>query len=586
MGHARYNTLNQNSVVVEVADSVSSKKKSVVQVLLVDDDSSFLEISKLILSEMDEKLQFDHAISVNDAFKKIATRQYDIIISDYAMPQKNGLQFLEELRKQNHKIPFILFTGKGMEEVAIKALNLGADGYINKEGNSETVYGELFHLTNQILKREKAERLQTESEAKFKQVFATAPDAMCISTLNEGQFIEVNDRLAEMLGYTKQEMIGKTSADLGFWCELVEREKLKAKLKSNEKIRSMELLVKRKTGEIFPIQLSVSLVKLDNRNFVLSILRDISSIKKGEAELARSQLSMRSIVDSTSDMIWSVSSDDFVLLDFNQSLKDYFLKNYGITLEVGMRPEDLFSNKELVEKWRSYYQQVLKNGPFTTEYKATADTLILQVSFNVIRRGEKLFAISAFGKDITERKKFERELKQKYNLLERVGESIGAGLAIIGKDYDIFWANSILKSEIVDGNKKRYQNFGKSDTICFDCGVKKVFEQNLPLEVHEYKTVDSKGETVWIELRVTPLKDNDGNVTAALELAVPITERKAAENKLRESQHLTEKILYCTPNLIYIYDLLENCYIYSNKEVLDFLGYSHEQIKSTGPQVV
>ena len=59
------------------------------------------------------------------------------------MPQKTGLEFLKELREQQNEIPFILFTGKGREEVVVKALNLGADRYINKHGSPETVYCEL-----------------------------------------------------------------------------------------------------------------------------------------------------------------------------------------------------------------------------------------------------------------------------------------------------------------------------------------------------------------------------------------------------------------------------------------------------------
>lgn len=74
----------------------------------------------------------------------------------YVMPQKDGLQFLKELRKQNNEIPFLLFTGKGREEIAIQALNFGADAYHNKQGNTETVYGELTYGIKQSVERKKA----------------------------------------------------------------------------------------------------------------------------------------------------------------------------------------------------------------------------------------------------------------------------------------------------------------------------------------------------------------------------------------------------------------------------------------------
>ena len=139
----------------------------------------------------------------------------------------------------------------------------------------------------------------------------------------------------------------------------------------------------------------------------------------------------------------------------------------------------------------------------------------------------------AFCNDISERKKAEEELSQKYETLERVAQNVGAGLAIIGRDYNVIWANKTLMSLGVSPTKKCFQTFNHSTDVCPDCGVKKVFEQNLPLDVHEYKAVNSQGEVTWIELRVTPLKNRDGIITSALELAVPINERKKSEEKFK-----------------------------------------------------
>jgi len=78
-----------------------------------------------MLLNLDSSFEIDPACCVDEALKKLATDDYDAVVSDYQMPQKNGLQFLTQLREQKNEIPFILFTGKGREEVAIKALNLG-----------------------------------------------------------------------------------------------------------------------------------------------------------------------------------------------------------------------------------------------------------------------------------------------------------------------------------------------------------------------------------------------------------------------------------------------------------------------------
>lgn len=137
-----------------------------IRVLHVDDDSDFLEISKEILMTIGT-FEIDNALCVKDAFKKLANgKQYDVVVSDYEMPQKSGLDFLLELRQQKNAIPFVLFTGKGREEVAIKALNLGADGYYNKQGSPETVYGELSHGIQLAVARKQAEENARKNEQK------------------------------------------------------------------------------------------------------------------------------------------------------------------------------------------------------------------------------------------------------------------------------------------------------------------------------------------------------------------------------------------------------------------------------------
>ena len=136
-------------------------------------------------------------------------------------------------------------------------------------------------------------------------------------------------------------------------------------------------------------------------------------------------------------------------------------------------------------------------------------------------------------RDVSERKKMEETLKQERDMLEAVTENIGAGLTVISEDYRILWANKFLKQ--INGDcegKICYSTFNRLGNICPDCGVKKVFENGLPIDMHEYSTKDDKGNTVWVEIIVTPIKDKTGKVIAALELAVNITERKSMQNKL------------------------------------------------------
>jgi signal transduction histidine kinase len=140
-------------------------------VLHVDDDPLILSASKMILED-EGKFQIEVASNVDEAFKKLEDKPFDAVISDYDMPKKTGLQFLEELRSRKNEIAFVMFTGKGQEEVAVKALNLGADRYINKNGDTEAVYCELSYALSKIVERKRNRRMVIE-------------DAKKINTLNE-----------------------------------------------------------------------------------------------------------------------------------------------------------------------------------------------------------------------------------------------------------------------------------------------------------------------------------------------------------------------------------------------------------------
>lgn len=134
----------ESSVVVVDVDG----KKSI-KVLHVDDELGLLKIAKECL-EMQGLFQVESACSVEEAIGKLERGGYDVIISDYQMPGKDGLEFLRELRQNGNAVPFVIFTGKSREEVAIKALNLGADQYLNKNGDPETVYAELAHAVRRV----------------------------------------------------------------------------------------------------------------------------------------------------------------------------------------------------------------------------------------------------------------------------------------------------------------------------------------------------------------------------------------------------------------------------------------------------
>ncbi len=110
-------------------------------VLYVDDEPELLTLGRLFL-EKDGKNIVVTAESAADGIKKLRSGHFDVIISDYLMPESDGVDFLRQVRAECGDIPFILFTGKGREEVIIEAINLGVTYYLQKGNDPASRFSE------------------------------------------------------------------------------------------------------------------------------------------------------------------------------------------------------------------------------------------------------------------------------------------------------------------------------------------------------------------------------------------------------------------------------------------------------------
>ncbi|MBN2228674.1 MAG: response regulator [Candidatus Thorarchaeota archaeon] len=119
------------------------------RVLFVDDDIELLDIAKLLLQQSDLDIEVIVATSVKEALERLEKEQFDIVIADYLMPDASGIDLLEAIRSSDDAIGFIMWTGHSREEVAIKALNLGADYYILKGAN----YRDQFNTIRDVMKK-------------------------------------------------------------------------------------------------------------------------------------------------------------------------------------------------------------------------------------------------------------------------------------------------------------------------------------------------------------------------------------------------------------------------------------------------
>ncbi|MHA2352847.1 MAG: response regulator [Candidatus Thorarchaeota archaeon] len=123
------------------------------RVLLVDDDIELLDIARILLNQKEPDLEIVVSSSVNDALEKLENEEFDVIISDFLMPDYSGLDMLEALRAGGDDIGFVIWTGHSSEDVVIKSLNLGADYYILKGEDYRDQFSAIKEVIQNVAKK-------------------------------------------------------------------------------------------------------------------------------------------------------------------------------------------------------------------------------------------------------------------------------------------------------------------------------------------------------------------------------------------------------------------------------------------------
>jgi PAS domain S-box-containing protein len=183
------------------------EKAMVIRILLIDDEEAHLEIAKVFL-EQEQGFKVDTSLSAQEALDRLKRERFDVIISDYQMPGMNGIELLKTLKSAGDTTPYILFTGRGREDVAIDALNNGASFYLQKGGDATSQFAELVDMIEASARQARAKELQRTSEGKYRRLVELAQEGIWVIDPN-AITTYVNPRMAEMLGYTPEEMMGR-----------------------------------------------------------------------------------------------------------------------------------------------------------------------------------------------------------------------------------------------------------------------------------------------------------------------------------------------------------------------------------------
>ncbi|HEX3001187.1 MAG TPA: PAS domain S-box protein [Methanoregula sp.] len=178
-----------------------------ISVLYIDDDPSLLEIGKafLELSGRFAVATTEHPLSVMELLEK---QEYDCIISDYQMPVLDGIGLLRQIRRQYPGLPFILFTGKGREEVVIQAFDAGADYYVQKGRDVQSQFRELSHKIQLAVEKRYADRALRESEERYRNVVQDQNEFIC-RFRPDGTYIFANNAFCRTFGVKEDVVINR-----------------------------------------------------------------------------------------------------------------------------------------------------------------------------------------------------------------------------------------------------------------------------------------------------------------------------------------------------------------------------------------
>jgi PAS domain S-box-containing protein len=254
---------------------------------------------------------------------------------------------------------------------------------------------------------------------------------------------------------------------------------------------------------------------------------------------------LKAVLDSTPDFIWSVDPAAFGLLTWNRSFAEYFLREQGIVLGAGMRPQDLFpaAAPKVIQEWQDLYTRALRGEAFAHEYRINAGTRVLELTFNRLEGEAGAVGVSVFGKDVTESKDSEKALQEAERHYRQSDERFSAFMThlpaavfVKGEDGRVVFANRYLK-ELFGG--QNWEGKTTRDLIPGELGRRMEEDDRQALARGVLRTeetiVDVQGtprvfQTIKFPIEASPSTRLLGGI------AIDITERKRAEAELRDSE--------------------------------------------------
>jgi len=526
--------------------------------ILVDDDNALLEQAKIFLENSGNDIEITAINSAMQALDILEEDNYDAVISDYQMPEIDGLEFLRKLREERDSdIPFIMFTGKGREEVAIEALNLGADRYLQKGGDPGTQYSVLGQAIKQEVTHHRTEK-------NYKTIVENSNDAIYI--YKDYKLLFANEQASKVTGYSEEEL-----TKMSVWALIHPEDQGKIKSLEENRIRGhdvpdkYDIRIITKNREVRHLQLSVSSIVYRGDQALLGSARDITEKKRNERELKESKNWLDQVIEGSSVSLF-VIDDEHKVTHWNKSCENLTgfakedmvgTKNAGHAFYDEERPvlADLVldgASESEIKKWygeKLRESSILKDAYEVEDFFPNMGNKGVWVFFTAVplkdSKGNNIGAIETL-QDITERKSTEELLKKSEERYRRLFETAQDGMLIIDAETGLIKDANPYLQDILGYSKEEFigKELWELGTFKSIIENKKKFKKLIEegyIRYEDKPLVTKEGEEVPVEF-VSNTYEAGGKKVVQCNIR-EISERKRTEEALK---NLTRSVLKST----------------------------------------
>ena len=554
----------------------------IIKVLHVDDEPALIEITRRFL-EKNGDFEVTTFTSAVEAIEDLKNRSYDVLISDYEMPDLDGIGFLKQLREKGIDTPFIIFSGRGREDVLIEAINNGADFYLQKGGKPKAQFAELENMIRQSVSRKKAEQELKKSEERYRAVVESQTELIC-RFLPDGTIIFANDAFCNYYGRRCDELIGKKLDHDVPVEELPVLKKHFTDLTPDEPVGDIEHRVILSNGEVRWQQWSDRAIFDDSRRKIefQSVGRDVTTQKLMQIDLQEKVNYVQALMDTMPAPVFYRDTNG-VYHDCNRAFEE--LVGLPKAEIIGKTIHDFF-DKDFADHYAKRDKEIVEN-PHVQQYEYAANNSkgeIIDVLFSKTARfaaDGTVDGIVGVIVDISDRKKMERELKKEFNYVQALMDTMPAPVFyrdINGVYHDCNRAFEELvelpKEQIIG---KTIHDFFEKDLADHYAMMDAKIVENPHVQLYEYEINNSRGERSDVLFSKTARFAADGTVDGIVGVIMDISDRKKMERELVEEINFVQALKDTIPAPVFYRDI-QGIYHDCNLAFEELVGLSKDEI--------